>query len=81
MANAVHKARAYFAVLPQKPAWIVGLPLVGRHLAAVWDRVVEADGNLRASLEPYAADVEQIIVAAARALADSVVQVILSFAQ
>jgi predicted PurR-regulated permease PerM len=35
-------------------------------------------GNLRALLEPYTADVEQMIVGAARALADSLVQVLLS---
>lgn len=78
LVNGVQQAQAYFAVSPEKPAWVVGLPLVGRHLAAVWDRVVEAEGNLRALLEPYAANVEQIMLAAARALADSVVQVILS---
>jgi predicted PurR-regulated permease PerM len=78
VSQGIERARSYFAVSPQKPAWIVGLPLVGGHLATVWDRVVEAEGNLRALMEPYAATLEQIMVAAARALADSVVQVILS---
>lgn len=78
LAKGVEHTQAYFAVSPQKPAWIVGVPLVGRHIAAAWDRVVESQGNLRALLEPYAATVEQFMVAAARALADSVVQVILS---
>jgi predicted PurR-regulated permease PerM len=54
------------------------VPLVGRRLVAVWDRVVEAQGNLRTLLEPYSADVEQLMIGAARALADSVVQVLLS---
>jgi len=78
LARGVQRAQAYFAVSPEMPAWIVGLPLVGQHLAAAWDRVVEAEGNLRALLEPYTATIEQIMVAAARELADSVLQVILS---
>jgi predicted PurR-regulated permease PerM len=78
LGKGVEQAKSYFAVSPQKPAWIVGLPLVGRQLAAVWDRIVEAEGDLRALIEPYAATLEQIVVAAARALADSVLQVILS---
>jgi len=40
--------------------------------------VVEVKGNLRALLEPYTANVEEIMIGAVRALADSLVQVILS---
>jgi predicted PurR-regulated permease PerM len=54
------------------------VPLLGRRLGAAWDRVVEVKGNLRALLEPYTANLEQLMIGAARALADSLVQVILS---
>ena len=40
--------------------------------------MVEVKGNLRALLEPYTANVEKIMIGAVRALADSLVQVILS---
>jgi predicted PurR-regulated permease PerM len=43
-----------------------------------WDRVVEVKGNLRALVEPYTADLEHTMVAAAQALADSLVQILLS---
>jgi predicted PurR-regulated permease PerM len=61
-----------------RPDWLLGLPLIGRHLAPLWDRLVESEGNLRALSAPYAASIEEMLVVAARALADSVLQVILS---
>jgi len=72
------RVQSYFATTPEQPAWTRGLPLIGRRLGAAWDRVVEAQGNLRAVLEPYTANLEQVMIGAASALADSVVQVILS---
>ena len=72
------RLQSYFAATPERPAWIGALPLGGRRLGAAWDRVVEVKGNLRALLEPYTANVEEIMIGAARALADSLVQVILS---
>ena len=50
----------------------------GRRLGAAWDRVVEVKGNLRALLEPYIANLEQLMTGAARGLAHSLVQVLLS---
>jgi len=78
MARGTQRVQAYFAATPERPAWIGGLPLGSRRLGDAWDRVVEVKGNLRALLEPYTANVEQMMVGAARALADSLVQVILS---
>jgi predicted PurR-regulated permease PerM len=52
--------------------------LVGRKLAAGWDRVVEVKGNLRTLAEPYTADLEHMMIGAARALADSLLQMLLS---
>jgi predicted PurR-regulated permease PerM len=72
------RVQSYFAATPEQPAWVKGLPLLGRRLAGVWDRVVEAQGNLRTLLEPYTANLEQMMIGAARALADSLLQVILS---
>jgi hypothetical protein len=54
------------------------VPLFGRRLGAAWDRVVEVKGNLRALLEPYTANLEQLMTGAARGLAHSLVKVLLS---
>lgn len=78
LVRAAQRVQAYFAAAPEQPTWIRGLPLIGRRLAAVWDRVTEAQGNFRTLLEPYTATVEQGTIDVARALADSLVQVILS---
>src|SRR5437763_608858 len=78
MVRGTQRVQSYFAATPEQPAWIKTVPLLGRRLAAGWDRVVEVKGNLRALLEPYTANLEQLMIGAARALADSLVQVILS---
>ena len=78
MVRGTQRVQSYFAATPEQPAWIKTVPLLGRRLGAGWDRVVEVKGNVRALLEPYAANLEQLMIGAARALADSLVQVILS---
>jgi predicted PurR-regulated permease PerM len=80
LSRGIQHVQSYFAATPEQPAWIKGTPLVGRRLAAAWDRVVQVQGNLRALAEPYTANLELVMIAAARALADSLVQVILSLA-
>ena len=78
MVRGAQRVQSYFAATPEQPAWLKTVPLLGRRLGAVWNRVVEVKGNLRALLEPYTANMEQLMIGAARALADSLVQVILS---
>lgn len=72
------RVQSYLSAMPEQPDWINSVPLVSRRLAAAWDRVAEAQGNLRTLLEPYTGTVEQALVDVARALADSLLQVILS---
>jgi predicted PurR-regulated permease PerM len=76
--QATQRFELYFRTSPEKPAWITGVPLVGRRLDGIWDQIVKAEGNLRSLIDPYTADLEQWLIRAARALADSLVQVILS---
>ena len=78
LVQGTQRVQEYFAATPEPPAWIGSLPLGSRRVGAAWDRVVEVKGNLRALLEPYTANLEQVMIGAARALADSLVQVILS---
>jgi len=78
LAQAMQQAKAYFAAAPAAPVWLSDLPLVGGRLATAWTRVVEAEGDFAALLEPYGANIEEMVVAVAKGLADSVLQLILS---
>ena len=78
LVRGTERVQAYFAATPEQPAWIKSLPLGSRRLGAAWDRVVEVKGNLGALAEPYTANLEQVVIGVARALADSLVQVLLS---
>src|SRR5262252_10432651 len=68
----------YFASAPTVPSWLAGLPVVGERLARAWDKAMLAQGGIRAVLEPYSASLRQVFVGAAKALAESVLQIILS---
>ncbi len=80
VAAGMQRVQSYFAASPPHPAWLDSVPLVGTRLTAVWERLVESGGNVRTLSAPYAADIKQLLVAAARGLADSVLQLILSLA-
>jgi len=75
---ATQRFETFFAAAPEKPAWIEGLPLIGRRLGARWDQIVRAEGDVRTLAEPYTAHIEQWLIGAAGALADSLVQLVLS---
>jgi len=64
LVSGAQRVQMYFAATPDQPTWIKGVPLFGRRLAAAWDRIVEVRGNLRALLEPYTANLEQLRPAA-----------------
>jgi predicted PurR-regulated permease PerM len=76
--QATQRFEAFFAARPGRPTWVQAVPLIGRRLAAGWDKIVAAQGNLQTLLEPYTEDLEQWLIGAARAMADSLVQIILS---
>src|SRR5215475_9529148 len=72
------KLQDYFASTSQLPSWLAGLPLVGERLARAWEKVILVEGGIRAALEPYSDELRQGLVAAAGALGQSVLQIILS---
>jgi predicted PurR-regulated permease PerM len=72
------RLRDYFASAPQIPSWLAGLPFVGERLASLWDKVLLAKGDISTMLEPYSDALREGLVDAARALGQSVVQIILS---
>ncbi|WP_158258309.1 AI-2E family transporter [Rhodopila globiformis] len=78
LGSGIQRVQAYFATAPERPAWFAGVPLLGARLARVWDEVARAGGNLHAMLEPYSGTLQQTLLTAAQALADSVLQVVLS---
>src|SRR5215472_4407645 len=68
----------YVATAPQAPPWLAGLPFVGERFAKFWNEAMLAEGGIRAVLEPYSAALREALVDAAGALAQSVLQIILS---
>ena len=80
LAEGGRRVQAYIASAPQVPAGLAGLPIVGERLAEAWNHTMLAEGGIRAVLEPYAAALRQAFVGVAGALAESVLQIILSLA-
>jgi predicted PurR-regulated permease PerM len=78
LAQGARRLQAYIAGAPQAPAWLGGLPVAGERLTGLWDQATHADGGIRGALEPYSATLRQVFVGAAGALAESVLQTILS---
>jgi predicted PurR-regulated permease PerM len=72
------RVQAYLAGAPQVPPGLAGLPVVGERIAKFWDEAMLAEGGIRAVLEPYSEALGQAFVGVAGALAESVLQVILS---
>ena len=68
----------YFATTSQRPEWLERVPLVGSKLVSIWDQLTRAGGDIGAALSPHAATLQQMLIASAKALADSVVQILLS---
>ena len=78
LSQGANRVQDYFASSPQVPARIADLPVIGERLAKVWNQVMLAEGNIRAILEPYSDSMRQVFVGVAGALAQSVLQIILS---
>lgn len=80
LGKAMQQTETYFATAPELPSWMAHLPFIGKRLEAAWSRIVELEGNIASLSELYAASLEKALLGVAQALADSVVQVILSVA-
>jgi len=78
LTQGANRLQDYLATTPRVPSWLTGLPIVGERLARIWDQAVVAEGGIRAFLEPYSGTLRHAFVEAAGALAQSVVQIILS---
>jgi len=78
LSQGADRVQDYFAGSPQVPARLADLPVVGERLAKVWNRAMLAEGGVRTMLEPYSESLRQGFVGVAGALAQSVLQIILS---
>lgn len=78
LATGIRLAQDYAATSPRPPDFLAGIPVVGRDLTALWERVVDAHGDVRALLAPYGQPIRGFVLEAAQALADSVLQLLLS---
>jgi predicted PurR-regulated permease PerM len=78
LTGGIQRVQAYFATAPEQPAWLASVPFLGARIGRVWDEVARTGGNLRTVLEPYSTTVQGVLLTAAQALADSVLQVVLS---
>jgi predicted PurR-regulated permease PerM len=78
LTQGAQRAQDYVASAPQVPPLLADLPFVGERLAKIWNRVMLAEGGIRTLLEPYSDSMRQAFVAVAGALAQSVLQIILS---
>lgn len=78
LSDGARRAQDYIANSPAQPPWLGGVPLVGPRLARGWDELVKSGGNIQALLAPYIADIKDMLVAAARGLAGSLGQLVLS---
>src|SRR5829696_3289854 len=71
--------QAGLATLPEAPPdWISAMPLVGKRLSLVWRDVVAGGGGLRRAMDSYGDWLRQGMLAAARGLADSMLQFLLA---
>src|SRR5260221_4438428 len=68
----------YLAGAPQIPSWLAGLPIISERLPRIWDKELLSEGDIRTVLEPYSDALRQVLVDAAAALGQSVLQIILS---
>src|SRR5689334_9974552 len=71
------RVQDYLAGSPQIPPSLAGLPLVGERLTRAWDKLLVGGNDIRTMLEPYSDSLRQTLIGAARALGQSVLQIIL----
>jgi predicted PurR-regulated permease PerM len=70
--------RAWLAQSPEPPAWLAGVPLVGKPAQAKWIEILPPGANPYEALAPYIEPVRAAFLSAARGVGDSLVQLILS---
>jgi len=78
VSTGIQMAQDFAATNPPAPAVLHRIPLVGEQAVKYWDRIAHGQGDLRAMILPYAEPIRGFVLAAAQALADSVMQLLMS---
>jgi predicted PurR-regulated permease PerM len=73
----VESLKTFLATMPSRPPWLAAIPFVGDRIAQTWDELVRT-GDFAALVTPYSSTLQHKLVGAARALTDSLVQLVLS---
>jgi predicted PurR-regulated permease PerM len=68
----------YLGETPKPPSWLTRVPFIGPKVEQLWDAL--ARGQIQESLNPYSANLRQFLIDLAGALAEGVLQTILSLA-
>src|SRR5262249_22206809 len=63
---------------PTPPDWIARLPLVGGQLAALWQRLRGAEGDIGTLIAPYSRPLATLLVNLGQAAVESVLQILLA---
>ena len=74
----IQLAQDYVATNPPAPALLHRIPVVGEQVVNFWDRLAHGHGDLRGMILPYAEPIRSFVLSAAQALADSVLQLLMS---
>ena len=64
--------------LPDAPAWLAGMPLVGPRLAALWDTLDQQGSALLASVKPYLGQVGNWLLARSAQIGGGILELTLS---
>lgn len=78
LGTAISFAQDVAANPPAAPAFLDRIPIVGHDLVAAWERILGNHDDIRELLSPYAQSVRSFVLDAAKGLADSVLQLVLS---
>jgi predicted PurR-regulated permease PerM len=79
LGQAAHHLEEGLANLPDTlPAWVARIPMLGARIDKAWQTVVQANGDLRTVLAPYADWLRTWLIEAAGELAGSVLQFLLA---
>jgi predicted PurR-regulated permease PerM len=73
-----NQAQKVLEAKPDLPAWIVSMPIVGAKLEQIWSQLTR--GEFQEIISPYSATVRKFIFDLGGAIAEGVIQTILSFA-
>jgi predicted PurR-regulated permease PerM len=78
LAEAVPRAQKILNDAPELPNWIIHLPLIGPRTERLWSQLIH--GEIQEIFTPYSATIRKTIIEIGSALAEGVLQIILSLA-